>query len=68
MNDVALIKEDIEKMRQRLGNMSDAELEKFSKDAKFMCSSGANSGSPPRDIFFIQLREARIEERRRQSK
>ena len=68
MKDILFLKEDIEKMRQRLGNMTDEELAKFGKDAKFMCSSGANSGGPPRDVFFIQLRESRMEARRRHAK
>jgi hypothetical protein len=58
---------DIEGLRQRLAKMTDADLRKFGRASKFMCSSGANLGKPPRDVFVVQLREARCEWGRRQN-
>jgi hypothetical protein len=37
--------------------MSDAELLRFGKAAKYMCSSQANLGKSPRKAFVIQLEE-----------
>jgi hypothetical protein len=46
--------------------MTDAELLRFGKDNRYMCSPYANLGKPPLEAFMIQLREARAEWRRRQ--
>lgn len=56
---------DLEGLRIRLRNMSDQELQRFGQAAKFMCLPGANSGEPPRQVFVIQLEEARKEWKRR---
>ena len=56
---------NIEELRQRLGKMTDGELRQFGEASRFMCSPGANLGKPPRDVFVIQLNEARAEWRRR---
>jgi hypothetical protein len=56
---------DVESLRLRLRKMNDAELLRFGQAAKYMCSSEANKGKPPREEFVIQLREARAEWRRR---
>jgi hypothetical protein len=56
---------DLEQLRTRLRKMTDAELRRFGKAAKFMCSPGANLGTPPRECFVIQLEETRAEWRRR---
>jgi hypothetical protein len=56
---------DVEELRQRLAKMSDAALQGFGAASKFMCSPQANLGKPPRDVFAIQLKEARKEWRRR---
>jgi len=58
---------DLEQLRARLRKMTDTELRRFGKAAKFMCSPGANLGKPPRECFVIQLEEARAEWRRRKS-
>ena len=34
---------------------------------RYMCTPEANLGNPPREVFLIQLREARTEWRRRKS-
>jgi hypothetical protein len=57
----------LESLRTRLRKMSDQELLRFGQSAKYMCSPGANSGEPPRQVFLIQLREVRTEWERRKS-
>jgi hypothetical protein len=59
---------DIDELRHRLAKMSDADLRQFGEASKFMCSTGANLGGPPRTVFVIQLNEARGEWRRRHPK
>jgi hypothetical protein len=56
---------DLEALRLRLSKMSDAHLRKFGQDARYMCSPAASWGEPPREVFVIQLREAREEWKRR---
>jgi len=46
-------------LRDRLRKMGDAELLKFGKAARYMCSPYANLGKPPKECFVIQLKEAR---------
>jgi hypothetical protein len=45
--------------------MSDEELRKFGKAARYMVSPTANIGKPPLPAFVLQLEEARAEWRRR---
>jgi hypothetical protein len=59
---------DIEGLRERLRKMTDAELLRFGKDNRYMCSPYANLGKPPLEAFLIQLHEARSEWRRRHPK
>ena len=59
---------DVEALRERLQQMSDEELVKFGKAARYMCSPKASLGHPPRKEFVIQLDEARSEWRRRHLK
>ena len=56
---------DLDELRGRLLKISDGDLTAFGKAARYMCSSMANLGKPPREPFVIQLREARAEWRRR---
>ena len=56
---------DIRSLQQRLCEMSDEKLLQFGRDAKYMCSPYANMGKPPREVFVIQLKEAKLEWRRR---
>jgi len=49
----------------RLRHMSDRELLRFGKSARYMCSPAANLGKEPRPVVIIQLREAEKEWRRR---
>ena len=59
---------DIESLRERVRKMTDAELLRFGKGNRYMCSPYANLGKPPLAAFVIQLREAREEWRRRHPK
>jgi hypothetical protein len=45
--------------------MSDEELRKFGKAARYVVSPTANMGKPPLPAFVLQLEEARAEWRRR---
>ena len=57
---------DLEALRVRLRRMSDRELLRFGKSARYMCSSEANLGKAPRQVFVLQLKEAAEEWRLRQ--
>jgi hypothetical protein len=57
---------DLDELRARLRKMSNADLTAFGKAARYICSPAANLGKQPREPFVIQLREARMEWRRRQ--
>jgi len=54
-----------EELHARLAGMNDAELVRFGQGAAHMCTPAKNSTRPIRDIFILQLREARAEWRRR---
>jgi len=56
---------DIQSLQKRLRGMSDEKLLQFGRDAKYMCSPEANLGQPPREVFVIQLQEAKLEWQRR---
>ena len=58
----------IEVLRERLRKTTDAELLRFGKDNRYMCSPYANMGKRPLEAFLIQLRQARAEWRRRHLK
>ena len=49
---------DLEALRARLQRMSDRELLRFGRAARYLCSPAANLGKEPRQVFVIQLREA----------
>ena len=56
---------NLEALRARLRRMSDRELLRFGRAARYMCSPAANLAKEPRQVFVIQLREAEEEWRRR---
>jgi hypothetical protein len=58
---------NVDELRERLQKMSDMELRKFGQAAQRMISAKANPGQSPPEVFVIQLREARIEWKRRKS-
>lgn len=58
---------DLESLRRRLRKMNDQELRRFEDAAEFMCTPGANQGQAPRQVFVIQLEEARAEQERRKT-
>lgn len=59
---------DVEQLRTRLREMSDADLLRFGQAAKYMCSPETNAGHAPSEAFVVQLREAREEWKRRKPK
>jgi len=56
---------DVGALRTRLARMDDVTLVRFGRSAAYMCSPWANHGKPPREVFVLQLREAREEWRHR---
>jgi len=58
----------VDALRAWLQKMTDAQLLALGKAARYMCSPKATMGKPPRDVFVIQLNEARAEWRRRNPK
>ena len=65
MESIRLTTLDVDALRTRLRKMSDEELRKFGKAARYMVSPRANMGKPPLPTFVLQLEEARAEWRRR---
>ena len=59
--------EDIERIRERLRNMTDRELREYGRAARDHANPKKNYG-PPNPSFQIQLDEARAEWRRRHPK
>jgi hypothetical protein len=59
--------DDIERVRERLGKMSDLELRKFGRSAAVKSDPKKNFGAP-NPAFKVQLEEARAEWRRRHPK
>jgi hypothetical protein len=55
----------VDELRVRLVKMSNADLLRFGRAAAAMGSPEANLGEPPREVFVIQLEEARAEWKRR---
>ena len=53
---------DLNELRARLRKMTDEELVRFGKAARFICRDKS-----PRQAFVVQLEEARAEWRRRRS-
>lgn len=68
MDAIGLAPVDLNDLRNRLAEMSDAELTQFGKDCRFMMSPKINMGQLPRPEFRLQLKEARDEWRRRHPK
>ena len=62
---VSFTRVNTEGVRRRLQAMADDELLRFGKAAASMCTPDANYGKPPREVFQLQLQEARAEWRRR---
>jgi hypothetical protein len=48
--------------------MDDRMLKQWGEAAAQLCSPESNLGAPPREVFVVQLREARAEWRRRHPK
>jgi hypothetical protein len=65
MESIRLTNLDVDALRTRLRKMSDEELRKFGKAARYMVSPKANMGKPPLPAFVLQLEGARAEWRKR---
>jgi hypothetical protein len=59
MQSIQLADFDVEDLRARLRKMSDEELRKLGKAARYMVSPTANMDKPPLPTFVLQLEEAR---------
>ena len=68
MQSVGASEFNLENLRKRLQRMSDEELTRFGKECRELLTPQANLGRPPREVFVIQLQEARREWRRRHPK
>lgn len=68
MQSVQLATFDVDALRTRLRKMSDEDLRKFGKAARYMVSPTANMGKSPLPDFVLQFEEARAEWRRRHPK
>jgi hypothetical protein len=62
MNSIKILDFDVEELRVRLQKMTDEALVCSIRAGEHMCSQWANFGNAPREVFVIQLREAREEE------
>jgi hypothetical protein len=49
---------DLNEFRARPRPMPDQALKQFGAATRYMCSSKANAGKPPREVFVVQLEEA----------
>ena len=65
---VSMMEFDEEKERERLRKVSDEELIREGRAARYMCAPSTNSGKPPRDVYVIALRLWKEEYRRRHPK
>jgi hypothetical protein len=61
MQSIQLTDLDLDALRTRLRKMSDEDLQKFGKAARYMTSPFANMGKPALPTFVLQLAEARAE-------
>ena len=59
---------DLEGYRARLCKMTDEELIREGRAGRYLCSSTANFGKPPRKVFMVQLEEVKAEWSRRHPK
>ena len=53
---VSFDKFDEEKERECPGKMSDEQLMREGKAARYMCAPSTNFGKPPRDVYVAALR------------
>ena len=65
---VGFDKFDEEKERERLRKMSDEQLIREGKAARYMCAPSTNFGKPPHDVYVIALRLWKEEYRRHHPK
>ena len=68
MQSVGTSEFNVENLRKRLQRMSDRELIQYGKACRGLVTPQANLGRPPREVFAMQLQEARKQWRRRHPK
>jgi hypothetical protein len=68
MQSVGTSEFNLENLRARLQRMSDEQSIQFGRACRELLTPQANLGRPPREVFVIQLQEARKEWRRRHPK
>jgi hypothetical protein len=68
MQSVGASEFNLENLRKRLQRVSGDGLIQFGKSCQELLTPQANLGRPPREVFVIQLQEARKEWRRRHPK
>ncbi len=59
---------NLENIRKHVQRLSDEELIQFGKACGDMLTPQANLGRPPREVFVVQLQEARKEWKRQHPK
>ena len=59
---------NLEELRSGLRAMTDTELIRFGKAGRYLTDPKQNRCEPPREVFVIQLQEAREEWKRRHPK
>jgi hypothetical protein len=59
---------DLEQLWARLRKMDNVVLLRFGRSAAYMSSPAAYWNEPPRQVFVLQLEEARVEWRRRRDR
>jgi hypothetical protein len=55
----------VEGIRANIQKLSDKDLLRYGRAARYMVSPAANYGKPPRKVFQVQLDECRAERKRR---
>ena len=65
---VGFDKFDVDKEWEKLRKLSNEELIREGKAARYMCAPSPNFGKPPRDVYVIALRLCIEEWRRRHPK
>ena len=65
---VGFDKFDEDKERERLRKLSNEELIREGKSARYMCSPATNFGKPPLDVYVTALQLCKEEWRRRHPK
>jgi hypothetical protein len=55
----------VEEIREYIRKLSDEDLLRYGRAARYMTTPEATRGKPPRQVFLVQLEECRAEWKRR---